>query len=280
MGSFRQRFSEFSEFYACRGHCSRVNDRRIWEIFDRNGFVSINLSRASFSSLAGSLFLLILGLVLDNLFVIILGIALHGLLLSNYQRTFTAAAGNGSKSFFYTLFWSVPTIVFATCSFFMSFDPLVVFIIWAFFGSLSGYLSAFLGKKSIFPRWSGSPVDTRHTAVFAFDFLVGQGGAILTTGLLGFLDDSRILGAIRGSGTLLGPVNLLSTTARSLILPFLARENGRPKEQMRSAFAAMLVQASVILPVLGLLQFIPDSLGRILLGETWVIEYCYSPNKY
>ena len=121
------------------------------------------------------------------------------------------------------------------------------------------------------PVWKKNRSESSAAVVFSADYLVGAGGAQLTTGLLGALADTAILGAVRGAGTLLGPVNLISTTARSLLLPFLSRAGQENNGQFRSAVAATVVQASVLMPLLLLLQFIPPWLGEQLLGETWKI---------
>ncbi|MCC2594333.1 hypothetical protein LKO27_13050 [Tessaracoccus sp. OS52] len=114
-------------------------------------------------------------------------------------------------------------------------------------------------------------METKTSSIFALDYLAGSGGSLMTTGLLGALDNGRILAAIRGAGTLLGPLNLLSGSARSLMLPFLGRRRDEPSLQFRSAATAMLAQVCVFLPLLVALQLLPESWGEQALGESWEV---------
>ncbi|WP_214443661.1 MATE family efflux transporter, partial [Mycobacterium tuberculosis] len=92
---------------------------------------------------------------------------------------------------------------------------------------------------------------------------------LLTTGVLGVVDGGRILGAVRGAGTLLGPLNLIATTVRSLLLPFLSRRNDVPGRQISAALRVAALQVAVLVPFLVALQFLPDTWGEQLLGDTW-----------
>ncbi|BAU94757.1 integral membrane protein [Corynebacterium suranareeae] len=232
---------------------------------------SENLKRSSLVGIMSGVVLIIWGFASSNFYILSLGVFIHGILLSKFQRTVNSASGNQIFAVSYTLLSSVPTVVVVLVSFFISIEPIVVFLVWAISGALSGYMLAIHEGLSIRPIWPKNREETRTNFVFGVDFLVGQGGALITTGLLGILDNSRILGAIRGSGTLLGPLNLISSTARPLVLPYLAREKENSSKQFRAAVSVTLFQVITVLPILVMIQFLPDWLGYQILGETWIL---------
>ena len=225
--------------------------------------------RASLVALIASVVLAVVGLVGNTGYLMVLGAALHGLVMMDFVRTFDAAAGVFARSLKATAAWSGPPLVLSVLSLFHNLDPLLVFSIWALWGSLCGYVLVRLAGVPCRPRWVHNHADTSVSSVFALDYVVGSGGTALTTGMLGLFDDARVLGAIRGSGTLLGPMNLISTTARSLLLPYLSRRRENPRSQLRAAAMATAAQMATLAPFLVALQLIPDSWGEQLLGDTW-----------
>lgn len=240
---------------------SRPDDRSSYER---------SVKRTSLASLFAGLVLLVWAVSSGNSFLLVLALALPGLVILDTIRIYNSAAENPKLSLVLSMTWSTVAVVVGMISIFKSMNPVLIFGFWAFSGCICGYMGAVISKVSILPIWSKEPSESSAAVVFSADYLIGAGGAQLTTGLLGALSDAKILGAIRGAGTLLGPVNLVSTTVRSLLLPFLSREN-KKKSQFRSAIAVTLIQACLMGPLLLLLQFIPNWLGEQLLGETWKI---------
>lgn len=228
-----------------------------------------SFQRASFIALLGAAVLIGWGWISGNYFLVVLGLSLHGLLALDFVRTYDSAVGRAARAAAATASWSILSISVSLLSLLITIDPLVLFATWAVGGAVCGYVLTFLVRAPLVPRWVRDRTDTRAAAAFAADYLVGSGGSLLTTGLLGFLDDFRIIGALRGAGTLLGPMNLISTTARSLMLPFLARQKADSNSQLKSAAGATVAQVLVLAPLLAALQMIPDSWGVQLLGETW-----------
>lgn len=234
-----------------------------------NEILMRSFRRASLVSLIIGAFLLVGGLWASNLFLVTLGCCIHGLLLLSFSRIFDSAAGSPRRSVVLTTGWSFLSLSISILSFFSPIDPIKIFLIWALTGSVCGYLSALLSRKSFLPHWQSHSADTRTSIIFTADYLLGSGGSQLTNALIGLLGDTKMLGGIRAAGTLLGPVNMLSTTARSLMLPYLARGRKDPKQQFRSAIALVIVQTAITAPILLILQFIPDNIGTALLGATW-----------
>lgn len=227
------------------------------------------VQRASLLGLGSGVVLVVWGVLSGNNYLLLFGLAAHGLLLMDFQRTFDSAAGSALRSALGTSVWSLVTLIAGAVAIFAHLPPLVVFGTWCVAGALCGYGTAAVTRMRLHPWWQREREDTRAAGYFTGDYLIGQGGIHLTTGLLGIVGDARVLGGVRGAGTLLGPMNLVATTASSLMLPFLARDNSDPLKQRRSAIAAVAVQVSVLAPLLVAVQFIPDALGVQLLGETW-----------
>lgn len=225
--------------------------------------------RASLLGVVAAIALIAWGVLSGNMYIAVFGISVHGLLLMDFLRMFDSAAGSATRAMVATSTWALISLSVSTVSLFVSIDSVVVFAVWAITGALCGYVTMLVIGAPRLPRWGRERTDSRVAVVFSADYLVGQGGIHLTTGLLGLLDDVRVLGAVRGAGTLLGPMNLIATTASSLMLPYLARDQQDPTRQLRSAVAAVAVQVVALAPLLVLLQFIPDSVGEQLLGDTW-----------
>lgn len=239
---------------------SRPADR---DTFDRS------FRRASLVALAGAAVVVVWGLVTANTFLVVLGVAFHGLIVFDFLRTFDSAAGAAGRAMVATTAWSVLTIAAAVLSIAGHLDAGVVFVVWAASGALAGYVLMAVARTPVLPGWSRHRADTRVSGLFALDYAVGSGGALFTTGLLGLVSDGRVLGAVRGAGTLLGPLNLIATTVRSLLLPFLSRRDDVQGRQIRAALRVALLQVAVLAPFLVALQFLPDAWGEQLLGDTW-----------
>ncbi|MEV4666434.1 hypothetical protein [Microbacterium sp. LWO12-1.2] len=247
---------------------SALTDSALSRPTDRDTYVR-SFQRASLVSLFGAAVLIAWGILADNAFLIVLGIAFHGLLSFDFIRTFDSAAGVAGRAMTSTTIWSMLTVGASIMSIAGVLDARMVFVVWAATGALSGYALMLAARTPLVPKWTRHREDTRVAGLFALDFAVGSGGSLLTTGLLGLLDNARILGAVRGAGTLLGPLNLVSTTVRSLLLPFLSRRNNSSGGQIRAALRVAVLQVVFLLPFLVGLQLLPASWGRQILGETW-----------
>lgn len=226
--------------------------------------------RAALVSLLASVGMLVVGLLAHNVYLVILAVTLNGLVCLDYVRTVEAALYRARTSLVQGTVWSVATAIVSVFSFFVHVDPLVIFGVWAASGALIGYFSALVGRLSLIPWWGRHRSETRAAVLFSLDYVAGSGGSALSTALLGFTSSATTVGALRGAGTILGPVSLLSTTVRSLIIPYLtrARQLGGRHEFSRAATIASMLAVVLAVPAV-LLCFVPDSIGSVLLGSTW-----------
>jgi O-antigen/teichoic acid export membrane protein len=226
--------------------------------------------RAALVSIGTAAALLVGGLVARNAYIVVLAVTLNGLVCLDYIRTVEAALYKARTSLVQGTLWSVVTAAVAVASLFGHFEPLFVFGVWAVSGALIGYVSALRARLSLLPWWTRHAEETRAAWLFALDYAAGSGGSALSTALLGLTSSATTVGALRGGGTILGPVSLLSTTVRSLIIPYLTRARrvgGR--HEFGSAAAISLVLAVALGIPATLLCLLPTSVGTALLGATW-----------
>jgi O-antigen/teichoic acid export membrane protein len=90
-----------------------------------------------------------------------------------------------------------------------------------------------------------------------------QGLSIVLGGLAGL----TATGALRGVSTLFGPLTVLLNAVVAFTIPILRRFEPRTRDRWILALAAGLSFVSALLMVVLLL--LPDSVGRLLLGDTW-----------
>lgn len=228
------------------------------------------VSRTSLVGLCVALLLVAASWLLANPYLALIGLAMHGLLLNDLQRIVHSATLDHRRGRSLGLAWSVPTVVAVLASFAYPVVPMVLLAVWSIWGAVLGYASTVRDGLKLSPRWSRHGGETRSALWFSSDYLVGSGGSSLTTMFVGLWVGPGAIGALRGAGTLLGPANLLASTARTLSIPFLATARShRAGSEVRQAVLVTSLVSVVIVPILATLPFLPNSVGTSLLGETW-----------
>lgn len=211
------------------------------------------------------------GLLAGNVYLLILAGAIHGLLALDFMRTYESAVGNDRHGFGMSVLWSSLTLGGVLASFVAPLPPWLTLVVWAAGGAACGYSAAIRARLPWAPGWPRDRNESRAAAAFSLDYLVGSGGSAITTLLAGVAVNSLVVGALRGAGTLLGPVNLIASTARSLVIPALARATSTPAGELRTATRLTLMLGLGITPLLILVQAIPARWGEWLLGDTWSV---------
>lgn len=226
--------------------------------------------RSSLVSILAAVGMLVIGLAVGNNYLVILAVTFNGLVCLDYLRTVEAALYLARTALVQGSLWSAATTVVCVVSFVAHIDAMVIFALWAASGAMIGYFSALAVGLSLLPSWGRHRAETRAAILFSLDYVAGSGGSALSTALLGVTSSPTTVGALRGAGTILGPVGLLSTTVRSLIIPYLtrARQLGGRHEFSRAAIIAFLLGIILTVPAV-LLCLIPDPVGSALLGSTW-----------
>ncbi|MBC7596541.1 MAG: hypothetical protein H7288_21885 [Kineosporiaceae bacterium] len=232
---------------------------------DRRGF-----ERASIAALFAAVGLVIGSLIFESLYMVVLGLSIHGLTALDYSRTVNSALFDAEVALKQGLSWSIAVAIVALTSFAIPVAPIVVFSTWAGVGALVGYISLWVGGYSWRPIWPRNRQHTGAAMFFSLDYLAGSGGSLLSTNLLPLAINASAVGAIRGAGTVLGPIGLLSTTARSLTISYLSRARAvSSQHEFKSALAVTTALLCAVGPLALSLAFLPDGIGSFLLGESW-----------
>ncbi len=233
----------------------------------RDGF-----QRTVFVSFAIAAVLLIIGAVWSMPFILVLGICLPGVVALDYVRLTNALINDPRVAITLGLVWAGAVFALGLAVLFVPVPAISAFAFWGATGALMGIVAAVHGGLSWVPAWRRDARGTRNAVWFGADYLAGSGGSLLTTTLLGGVFGPAILAALRGAGTILGPANLLSTTTRSLSLPYLTRARlVGPRHEFRRAVVAALVSMSSVAPLLVVIVLIPPQIGTALLGQTWTV---------
>ena len=150
-------------------------------------------------------------------------------------------------------------------------DPGRLVAVWG----LSALPALLLGLALLRPFVTGTALHLRgylrrhHLGLrFVAEFAVGNATSQLAVLGLGLFADPLAVGALRGSTTLFGPLNVLFTSVTTFGPPLLGRLGGR-RATVRAAAGLGGVLAVLGLGWATVLAVLPDSVGRHLLGDTW-----------
>lgn len=230
----------------------------------------IGFQRASLVSLVAGGAMVLLGWFLGSWYLAVVGVCFNGLTSLDYSRTVNAALHRSGVALAQGVAWSVTVICVSGVSLVLPLRGTTLFAVWAGAGAIIGYLSTAEAGYPWAPRWLRNPRQDKAAAWFSVDYLAGSGGSLLSTNLLVVVLNTTAVGAVRGAGTILGPVGLVSTTARSLSIVYLSRARAvGGRHEFRSAVAAAGALAVVVGPLAVAITLIPDRVGRELLGRTW-----------
>jgi O-antigen/teichoic acid export membrane protein len=103
------------------------------------------------------------------------------------------------------------------------------------------------------------------------DYAINMGTSTITTSILAAMLGLAATGGLRFALSILGPIQILFGAASSFVVPLLARRLAvhGARSLWRPGMLVSLVCVGVSLVAVGVLLFLPDSLGRELLGDSW-----------
>ncbi|MFD3456506.1 hypothetical protein ACFWVC_30585 [Streptomyces sp. NPDC058691] len=140
---------------------------------------------------------------------------------------------------------------------------------------LSAVPALLAGVALLAPRLRGAPSDLRRFLRkghlgrrFVVEYGVGNASSQLAVVGLGLFASPLAVGALRGTTTLFGPMNVLFNSATAFGPPLLGRVPGM-RGQVRATAVLAGVLAGVAAGWTAVLTALPDRLGRQLLGATW-----------
>ncbi|MBW4705888.1 hypothetical protein [Micromonospora sp. RL09-050-HVF-A] len=210
------------------------------------------------------------GIAYGSSYLVFVGLALPGLVLYDYTKAIAVGVGTPSGALAQETAWAAVTGCAALAGLFRLLDAPYVFALWAFGGGLIGVVVALRRRYALRPGWRIGRAESRVALGFGTQFLLTTGSAQLALTALAAFAGTAVVGALSAGRTLLGPVNLVLSTAATLILPHLARSRAESRA-VRTRVAvrlAMLVSAGV-LPMTTAVALLPDAVGTTLLGANW-----------
>ncbi|MCV7524950.1 hypothetical protein M3D76_007160 [Micrococcus luteus] len=207
------------------------------------------------------------GLALGSPYLIVAGVLAHGYCTGEYAKFYATVFG---KPILAVAQEATRLVLFTVaCVLFIDdVSPWVIFAVWLAATSVAGYAFALVSRIRLTPTWSRDLVEPKVALSYGADHMLGSGTTQLATFGLGAWAQPSVNAAIRGTGTLLGPVATFVNTGRALIIPFLSRSHRR-NERFAPVINLVVVMTALALPLMVLVNLIPEGLGRAVLGDTW-----------
>ena len=202
-----------------------------------------------------------------------LAVSLPGLLLQDSMRFSFFALGRPARAAANDLVWVFGQLVAYAILFLLTNpSPAMLLLGWGLAATLAGAVGPFQARLWPSPqrvlRWFRAQADLSGRYLLDCFALAGQAhlplyGLALVAGL-------REFASFRGALLLLGPLNTIFFAALSTVVP----EGARLRAEGTGALYRVTRNLVVVLPLLaltwvGLLAFVPESWGRVILGDTW-----------
>ncbi|MEU7617604.1 hypothetical protein AB0M91_13305 [Micromonospora rifamycinica] len=223
--------------------------------------------RAVLLGTVGGLALGVAGIGYGSSYLLFVGLALPGLVLYDYTKAIAVGVGAPSGALAQETAWAAVTGCAALAGLLRLIDAPYVFALWAFGGGLIGVVVALHRRYPVRPGWRLGRVESRVAVGFGTQFLLTTGSAQLALTAVAASAGTAVVGALSAGRTLLGPVNLVLSTAATLTLPYLARSRTESRAvRSRAAVRVSLLVTAGILPMTAAVALLPDAVGRTLLG--------------
>lgn len=222
-----------------------------------------------------AIFTVLLGILLNQPYLIAVGIFGHSVAFYDYSKFVSSVFG---RPLIAILQETIKTLLVLSILFipFFQGESFRIFIAWLSITALVGYSSSLIQKIRILPSFKDNKIPPRESISYALDYSLGSGTTQITTFALGYFASPAVNASIRGAGTFFGPVTLIASSVRSLVLPYLSRKlkiGGHLAPSINVSLSLLLATAPVVVAI----NFIPDSLGFSLLGETWNVTKAVLP---
>ncbi|WLP87114.1 hypothetical protein Q9G90_00040 [Corynebacterium stationis] len=242
--------------------------------------LSIEQLRAGGQQVSGYSILLavsvgIVGAITGQTYLLAVGIFGHAIALYDYSKLISTVFGN---PYIATILEILRTIIIVASVFvpFINQAPSRLFLFWLIATGVVGMAGILIQQVKLLPAFSHPEIPFRESVSYAFDYILGSGTTQITTFALGAFATPAVNASIRGAGTLFGPITMIATSVRALVLPFLSRglRRGSKLSPSVNVTATLLLSA---LPLLIIVNLIPAHWGHGLLGETWVVAKAVLP---
>ncbi|MEN0102301.1 MAG: hypothetical protein AAGC90_05185 [Curtobacterium sp.] len=229
------------------------------------------LGRASVLGLGGAVVAGVAAVLLRSEYLVVGALALHGITLRECARAVLVARGSTRAAASVEAVWLLAAAVSFGATTLGPWTAVTAFAVWAGTGSALGYASCVWQRFDVVPRWRATPVPTSRSVAFAADTLIGSGVVQLVTWVATAIGGLSVAAALRGAGTLAGPVTVGLGAVRSLLIPRAVSRlaDGRGVRGLAGDTAVLCLVAAPALVVLAAAGSLPPSVGRALLGDTW-----------
>ncbi|MEH1031080.1 hypothetical protein F4558_003380 [Micromonospora profundi] len=218
------------------------------------------------------------GLATGSAYLTIVGAALPGLALYDYAKAVSLGIGSPRIACLQEIGWAALVVAVAVPGLLHLVQPVVVFAGWAGGGALVGLVTAWRQGFRTFPGWRTDRAETRVAASFGAQFLVTTGSAQLALTAVAATAGTAVVGALSAGRTVLGPVNLVVSTASALVLPHLRRSHGATAAaRMRAAIRLTVLVTGAAAPLALAVAVLPDRIGLAVLGGNWEIAQMLLP---
>lgn len=231
--------------------------------------------QVSFYGLCFSVPLCLIGLSTGQLFLAAAGIFGHAIAMYDFSKFSATVFGRPLIAVAQEAFKAVVviTVIFIPE---IAKDPLLLFVAWLIALAIAGYGGTILQRISMIPSWTKPQIPPKESASYAMDYVFGSGTTQITTFVLGGMASPAVNASIRGTGTLLGPITMVATSIRVLIIPFLSRKL-RQNNDLGPATNVSLSLIIAATPLLIFVNLIPEHWGEALLADTWALAKVILP---
>jgi hypothetical protein len=226
------------------------------------------LGRASAIGFVGAVVLLTIGTSTGSAYLVVGALTVHGLTMRECVRAVLVATGSARTAVVLEGTWSAASALAFVGSLSGIWSGVTIFAIWAASGAVLGYAAAVRTRSDALPGWTRTPVPSARSIAFASDTLIGSGVVQLVTWIATAIEGLSIAAALRGAGTLAGPVTVALSAARAVLIPRSVHHLGSGGP-LRRLVADAVLMAGLALPALVALACVPDGVGSALLGDTW-----------
>jgi O-antigen/teichoic acid export membrane protein len=224
--------------------------------------------RASAIGLGGVAVLGTVAVLLRSDYLAVGAIAIHGLAMRDTVRAVLLARGAAVVAVVGELVGVGSTAVAFSGTLLGLWGGLTAFAVWAGFGALLGYVMSIVTTSSLRPSWQDTPIPTARSLAFGGDTMIGSGVVQVVTWIATAIGGLSVAAALRGAGTLAGPVTVGLTAARAVLIPHAVRrlDGG---DAVRGLVRDTAKLCALAAPALVLLAVVPAPIGVALLGATW-----------
>ena len=188
-------------------------------------------------------------------------------------RYATMAFGQPAKALLWDAIWTlISTLVFAASWLDNSFMTAeLVILLWG--GSALLCCVGFGVTYRLWPQLSGLRKwlvrDIGARVRFGLEASVGAGSVLIVATIAAALVGPEATAALRGAGTVVGPLTIVITALAIVVIPDSARRNQSLSQVWRTLRYVALPMSALAIAIGFLGYFLPSWIGEILLGNSW-----------